>query len=160
MLGILKKGNGSKLEAKNIREYMGKKSKEIEAGGWIATALFTSDGLKVFSKQKNENYSVERIYPYAIKLFQTAFKFHEKANPGLKVGGFEPPRTLIYQMNTREIVFIMRGYSQKLDIFLIYIADPELSVFFSTDRTVKKLQHWLFEVSKAIDNFLDSRKEK
>jgi len=63
-------------------------------------------------------------------------------------------------MNTREIVFIMRGYSQKLDIFLIYIADPELSVFFSTDRTVKKLQHWLFEVSKAIDNLLDSRKEK
>lgn len=159
MLEIFKKEK-NELKDKNIREYLEKKSKELEKGGWIATALFGSDGLKIFSTQKIKNYNVERVYPYAIKLFQTATKFNEKANPGLKVGGFEPPRTLIYQMSTRETVFIMRGYSQKIHFFLIYIADPELSLFFSTDKTLRKLQDWLFDVSKAMDKLVELRKEK
>ena len=143
---------------KNIREFLEAASEEIENSGWIATAIFTSDGLKVFSKQRNSNYNVERIYPYAIKLFQTASKFHEKASPGLKVGGFEPPRTLIYQMSTRETVFIVRGFSEKKEIFLIYIVDPELSGNYSTDRTLNKLLSWLYEVSKKFDRFLSKEK--
>jgi len=153
MFRFFKKGE----EAKNIREYLERKSREIEFGGWISTSIFTADGLKVFSKQKPE-YNTEKVYPYAIKLFQTALKFHEKANPGLKVGGFEPPRLLVYQMETRETVFIIKGYSKERELYLIYITDPELSVSFSMDRTAKRLQHWLFDVSKGIDKILRAKR--
>jgi len=145
-------------EPRNIREFLERASEEIETSGWVATAIFTSDGLKVFSKQRSPHYNVERIYPYAVKLFQTASKFHEKASPGLKVGGFEPPRTLIYQMSTKEVVFIVRGFSEKKEIFLIYIVDPDLAGNYSTDRTLKKLLSWIYRVSKKFDRFISKEK--
>ncbi len=115
--------------------------------------------MKIFSKKKNDNYNVERVYPYAIKLFQTATKFHEKASPGLKVGGFETPRTLIYQMSTKEVTFIVKGFSKKKDIFLIYIFDPELAGSYSTDRILKKLIAWFYKVSQKFDEFLSREKK-
>ena len=147
-------------KARNLRELLEKKSSEIENAAWISTAIFTSDGLKVFLKKKNDNYEVEKIFPYAIKLFQTAQKFHDKAHPGLKVGGFEPPRLLFYQMDTREVVFVMKGFSEKLSFFLIYVADPELSSHFSIDRTVKRLHSWLYKTSELIDEILSEREER
>ena len=147
-------------KAKNLRELFEKKSGEVESSGWVATAIFTADGLKMFLKKRNENYEVEKIFPYAIRLFQTAQKFHDKTHPGLKVGGFEPPRTLIYQMDTREVVIVMKGFSKELEFFLIYIADPELSPHFSLDKTVKKLHSWLFRTSKQIDEVMVGRKER
>ncbi|ADY74129.1 hypothetical protein Dester_1502 [Desulfurobacterium thermolithotrophum DSM 11699] len=158
MLKIFKKKDKEKI--KNLREYLEKKCTEIEASGWIATAIFSSDGLKIFSKHKNKNYNVDKIYPYAIKLFQTASKFHQKAEPGLKIGGFEPPRALVCQLDTKEIILIMKGYSRKLDFFLIYIADPGLSVFFSIDKSIKKLKQWLFDVSQTIDDLITIRERK
>ena len=146
-------------KARNLRELFEEKSSKIENTAWISTAIFTSDGLKVFLKKKNDNYEVEKVFPYAIKLFQTAQKFHNKAHPGLKVGGFEPPRLLFYQMDTREVVFVMKGFSEKLDFFLIYIADPELSPYFSIDKTAKKLHTWLYEVSRLIDEILSGKEE-
>ena len=157
MLWIFKR---NEEEARNLRELLEKKSKEIETSAWISTAILTSDGLRVFLKRKNENYDVERVLPYAIKLFQTAQKFHTKANPGLKVGGFEPPRTLFYQMDTREIVIVMKGFSKKLDFFLVYIADPELSPHFSIDKAIKKLHAWLYKTSKLIDDKLPLEGER
>jgi len=147
-----------KDSAQNIREYLERKVKEIESSGWIATALVSGDGLPIFSKQKSENYRVERVLPYAIKLFQTALKFHEKSKPGLESGGFESIRTMIFQYETREFIFVMKGYSEKVDFYLIYLVDPELTVFFSTDKTIKKLQRWLFEVSRFFDE--KTHKEK
>jgi len=144
-------------KARNLRELLEKKSSEIENTAWISTAIFTSDGLKIFLKKKSENYEVEKVFPYAIKLFQTARKFHDKSHPGLKVGGFEPPRLLFYQMDTREVVFVMKGFSRKLDFFLIYVADPELSSHFSIDKTVKKLHSWLYRVSARMDEILSER---
>jgi len=148
-----------KKEAKNIREYLEKVSGEVEFSGWVTTAIFTSDGLRIFSKKRNENYEVERIYPYAVRLFQNAVKFHEKASPGLKVGGFEPPRTLIYQMSTREVVFIVRGFSQKKEIFLIYIVDPELSGSYSTDKVLNRILSWFYKVCRRFDEFLSREKK-
>ena len=147
-----------KERAKNLRELLEEKSREIESAAWISTAIFTPDGLKVFLKKRNDNYEVEKIFPYAIRLFQTAQKFHDKAHPGLKVGGFEPPRTLIYQMDTREVVIVMKGFSKELEFFLIYVADPELSPHFSLDKTVKKLHSWLFRTSKLIDEIMGGRR--
>ncbi len=140
--------------ARNLRELLENLSKELESSAWISTAVLTTDGLKIFLKKRNDNYNVEKLLPYAQKLLQTALKFHEKSHPGLKVGEFHPPRILIYQMDTREIVFVIKGFSEEIDFFTIYIADPELSPHFSIDKTVKKLHRWTFKVSQEIDELL------
>jgi hypothetical protein len=141
-------------EVRNLRELFEKRSEEVENTAWISTAIVGTEGLKIFLKKRNDNYNVERLLPYAQKLFQSALKFHEKSHPGLKIANFEPPRVLIYQMDTREIVFVVKGFSEKLDFFVVYIVDPELSPHFSIDKGLKKLRSWVFKISQDIDKIL------
>jgi hypothetical protein len=157
MFGFLRK---KKKEPRNLRELFESKAKEIESSAWISTAVLTVDGLKVFLKKRSEAYNVEKLLPYALRLFQSALKFHEKAHPGLKIGSFEPPRTLIYQMDTREIVFVVKGFSKKANFFIVYVADPELSSHFSIDETAKKLHSWTYRISKEIDQILKGKKNE
>jgi len=155
MFGFLRR---RKEEPKNLRELLESKAEEVELAGWISTAILTVDGLKIFLKKRSDAYDVEKLLPYALRLFQSAVKFHEKAHPGLKIKAFEPPRVLIYQMDTREVVFVVKGFSEKMNFFVVYVADPELSSHFSIDRTAKKLHSWTYRISQGIDQIL-KRKE-
>ena len=158
--GIMLKWLKRKPSPKNIREYLEEKSKEIESSGWVATALVSGDGLTIFSKQKSEGYRVDRLLPYAIQLFQNALKFHHKSRPGLEAGGFESIRSMVLQYETRELIFVVKGYSEKLDFYLIYAADPESTVLFSADKTIKRLLKWTFEVSTFLDKTVKGKGER
>ncbi len=143
-----------KKKKETILEYLSEKAKELEVKGYVSLAIVSSDGLTIFSKSSNKNYKVKKIYPYAVKVFEMVEAFHERAKPGSKAGKFKEPRIVVYKTDTNEETFIAKGFSEMLDIYLIYIFDPDLTLFFSTDRTMKKLIKWLREASRKLDRIM------
>ncbi|GEM_PF-2650159 len=142
----------------NLREIFEEFTGELEISGWIGTAIFSYDGLKIFSRKKNDNYQLEKLYPYAVKLFQNAVKFHKKSGSGLKIKEFSLPRFLVITLETKESVFIMKGLSKVLDFFVIYIVDLDVAGSFSYDRVLKRLNSWNYSLSKEVDSFLEKER--
>ncbi|WP_456457063.1 hypothetical protein [Thermovibrio sp.] len=148
-----------KKEFKNLREIFEVFTEELEISGWIGTAVFSYDGLKIFSRKKSDNYQLEKLYPYVVKLFQNAVKFHKKSTPGLKIKEFSLPRFLVITLETKESVFVMKGLSKRLDFFVIYVVDLDVAGSFSYDRVLKRLNSWNYSLSKEIDSYLEKERD-
>ncbi len=144
-----------------IMDILTKRSEEIETGEWIAHAIVSSDGLKIFSREKNTYYKVDRLFPYGVKIFDTVSKFHEKSGASLQGNLFKKTEVVIYRTESMEEVFILKHGGEEFSIYLIWICDPTLvSAGFSTDKVMAKLSSWLESVVKEMEAIIKKRKEK
>ena len=160
MFGFLKRFfNVEEKKIRTISDLLERKSAEIETGEWIGHAIVSSEGLTIYSRVKNPYYKIDRLFPYAVKIYDTVLKFHEKSASSFKGNLFKLPEVVVYRTESMEEIFIVKKPCVDFEIYLVWVCDPTMtSSNFSTDKMMTKLSHWLKTVAEELESILERRK--